>query len=210
MILCVVFILSLTGVQQAHSSHVPYACFLLSWSWVIEHTLYSPRCLKHLHLISMNSLPALGLVGWMTTQTLPVIHKGLTVTTGHVALFMSLTTALSSTAALSCLSSSRGLCEEQASVSCCAMCLPVFLQLSVTAHLQYVTKVRTRLFVFRPLVLSIQLQCDSSCREFLENNSVGSNLKYLKEGLRIFSLSPKCMLKSSGDSSVHNTVAVQA
>lgn len=35
-------------------------------------------------------------------------------------------------------------------------------------------------------------------------------LKYLKEGLRIFSLSPKCMLKSSGDSSVHNTVAVQA
>lgn len=154
MILCVAFILSLIGVKQAHSSHVPYACFLLSWSWVIEQTLYSPRCLKHLHLISMNSLPAPGF-GWVTTQTLPVIHKGLTVTTGHVALFMSLTTALSSTAALSCLSSSRGLCGEQASVSCCAMCLPVFLQLSVTAHLQCVTKVCTRLFVFRPLVLSI-------------------------------------------------------
>lgn len=153
MILCVAFILSLIGVQQAHSSHVPYDCFLLSWSWVIEQTLYSPRCLRHLHLISVNSLPAPGFVDWMTTQALPAIHKGLTVATGHVALFMSLTTALSSTATPSCLSSSRGRCGEQASFSCCAMCLPVFLQLSVTARLQYVTKVRTRLFVFRPLVL---------------------------------------------------------
>lgn len=101
----------------------PHDCCLPSWSWVIEQTPYSPRCLKHLHLVSMNSLPAPGFIGWMTAQALPVIHKGLPVTTGHVALFLSLTTALSSTAP-SCLSSSRGLCGEQASFSCCAMCLP--------------------------------------------------------------------------------------